>query len=419
MSAAAPEIIIVGAGLSGLACARRLAKAGLRFSLFEASDGVGGRVRTDVVDGFKLDRGFQVFLPAYPVAKKMLDYEDLKLKTLYRGVDVHLKGTTHRLADPLQHPQRALRDLLTGTDIGSWRDKWYSLLLRQEVFGTKEIPRGMKEMRTQEYLRDYGFSECFIDHFFRPFFGGVFTEKELRTSARMFVFTFAMFDRGGSALPADGMQAIPDQLAAGLPAGSIRLNSPIVSVAPGAVTLDSGQVIKAGHIVLATSEDMAVRLLPHDGPVKMPASRSLTCMYFATDQMLPTDAILHLDGDGRGPVNHACIVSNVSASYAPAGQRLVCCSILGSPSSAELEGVVREQMCSWFGPGAHHWRHLRTYQIRNAQPEARQLKLGDRAPNPVISPGLYRCGDYCEDVSINGALLSGDRAAKAIIASLA
>jgi len=416
MSAAAPEIVIVGAGLSGLACARRLAKAGLRFTIFEASNSVGGRVRTDEVDGFRLDRGFQVFLPAYPMAKKMLDYDALDLRPFFRGAEVFHAGAFHLMADPLRHPCewfRRLQDPLV-----PWRDKWYTLLLRKELAGLREIPRQMKEQHTEDYLRDYGFSDGFIDRFFRPFFGGIFTEKELRSSSRMFAFLFAMFDRGGSALPAKGMQAIPDQMAAALPAGSIRFTSPVTAVAPHEVTLDNGEVKKADHIILATSEDMAVRLLPHSGPTKVPPSRSLTCMYFATDQPLDAKAVLCLDGEGRGPVNHACVMSNVAPEYAPPGQKLVCASILGAPSSAELESVVREQMCRWFGPGAHHWRHLRTYQIRNAQPESRQLKVGDEPPNPVLAPGLYQCGDYCEDVSINGALLSGDRAGKAVIEAL-
>ena len=139
-------------------------------------------------------------------------------------------------------------------------------------------------------------------------------------------------------------------------------------------------------------------------------------MYFSTDQKLPKEAILHLDGDGRGPVNNACVISNASPHLAPAGQHLISTSIIGAPSSSELEGVVREQMIEWFGLGAREWKHLRTYQIRNAQPESRQLKLGSDSLASVLTPGLYRCGDYVEDVSINGALLSGRRAAEAVLA---
>lgn len=416
MRVESPEIVIVGAGLSGLACARRLDRAGLRFTVYEASNAVGGRVRTDEVDGFLLDRGFQTFLPAYPMARKVLNYDELDLKPFFRGVDVFYAGGFRRMADPFYHPLQAFKRF--SDELVPWRDKWFTLLLRKEVLNLRDVPRQMKELTTEDYLRDFGFSDVFIDRFFRPFFGGIFTEKELRSSSRMFLFLFAMFDRGGSALPGRGMQAIPNQLAAGLPPGSIRFNAPVTAVAPGEVTLDSGEMIKAGHIIVATSEDMAVRLLPHSGPTKVPSSRPLTCMYFATDQPLPPDPILFLDGEGRGPVNHACIVSNVAPGYAPPGQKLVCASIIGAPSSDELEIVVREQMARWFGAGAHQWRHLRTYQIRNAQPESRQLKVGDDSMDPVVSPGLYRCGDYCEHVSIHGALQSGDRAARAVIEAL-
>lgn len=417
MSSKQPTIVIVGAGLAGLACARLLTKAGLAFKIYEASDAVGGRVRSDRVDGFTLDRGFQVLLPAYPEAKKVLDYHGLDLRTLYHGAEVHYKKKPHRLADPFHHPVDAMKH--AGDNFISWLDKWYTLVLWKEVAGTHSIERGVPEMETEDYLKDFGFSEAMIDRFFRPFFGGVFLEKDLRTSARMFLFLYSMFRRSGAALPAHGMQSIPDQLAVALPPGSLHLNAPVDAVRPGEIAFSSGEVIHADHIILATSEEVAHRLLPVTGAEKLLPGRSTTCLYFSTDQPLPRESILHLDGDGRGPVNNACILSNASSHYAPPGQHLISTSIIGAPSSTELEQVVREQMASWFGPGARDWRHLRTYQIRNAQPESRQLRLGSGSLSSVLAPGLYRCGDYVEDVSINGALLSGRHAAEAVLASLA
>ncbi len=411
-----PTIVIVGAGLAGLACARLLTRAGLPFTIHEAADGVGGRVRSDRVDGFTLDRGFQVLLPAYPEARRVLDYDELDLRPLYRGADVHFKHRAHRLADPFNHPLDAFKNL--GDDLIEWRDKWHTLVLWKEVSDTLEIERGIPEMETEDYLRDFGFSEAMIDRFFRSFFGGVFLEKDLRTSARMFLFLYSMFRRGGAALPAHGMQAIPDQLSVALPPGSLHLNSPVAAVRCGEVTLASGAVLRADHIILATSEDVAHRLLPDTGGEKPLPGRCTTCLYFSTDESLSKEPILHLDGDGRGPVNNACIITNAAPNCAPAGQHLISTSIIGAPSSTELEEVVREQMTQWFGPGARHWKHLRTYQIRNAQSECRQLRLGKSALGSVLAPGLYRCGDYIEDVSINGALISGRRAAEAVIASL-
>lgn len=417
MTDAQPRIVIVGAGLAGLACARILAGAGRRFTLLEASGAVGGRVRTDHVEGFLLDRGFQIFLPAYPEARRVLDYDALDLRPLYRGADVFVKDRFHRMADPLAHPLTAMRNFRD--QIVSLKDKWTMLLLRKEVFGMREPPRDLPQTETEDYLVDFGFSDSVIEKFFRPFFGGVFLEKDLRTSAAMLQFLFAMFDRGGSALPAHGMQAIPEQMAKAVPPGSLRLDSPVASVRAGKVTLESGEALLADHVIVAVSEEVAYRLLPQTEPGAPLPGRSTTSLYFASPDMPPGDPILYLDGDGRGPVNSVAVLSRISPHYAPQGQHLISASIIGSPSSTELEEVVREQMRRWFGEAVvGRWRHLRTYQIHHAQSESRQLKLGSTPLSAVIEPGLYRCGDWCEDVSINGALVSGRRAGEAVMKAL-
>lgn len=417
MSDVQPRIVIVGAGLAGLACARVLSAAGRRFTLLDASDAVGGRVRTDVVDGFRLDRSFQLFLPACPEARRVLDHDGLDLRPLYRGADVFVKDRFHRMADPIVHPMTAMENFRD--KIVTLRDKWTMLLLRKEVFGLRKPPRDADEVESEDYLRDFGFSESMIDRFFRPFFGGFFLEKDLRTSASMLRFVLSMLDRAGSTLPARGIQAIPDQLAVALPPGSLRLNAPVSGVRAGEITLDSGEVLLADHIIVATGEEAAHRLLPHGmSPAPLPG-RSTTCLYFATTDMPPNDPILYLDGDGRGPVNSVAVLSHVSPHYAPAGQHLISASIIGSPSSTELEQVVREQMRTWFGDSiVAKWRHLRTYQIRHAQPEGRQLKLGKDPLPAMIEPGLYRCGDWCEHVSIEGALISGRKAGEAVMRAL-
>ena len=419
VSKTAPKIVIVGAGLAGLACARTLAKAGVPFTLLEASNGVGGRVRTDVVDGFRLDRGFQVFLPAYPEARRLLDYAELDLRPIYRGADVFVKDRFHRVADPLMHPVAALKHLRDETVV-KMRDKWFTMVLRKEAFGLKEPPVDLIDIETEDYLREFGFSEQMIDRFFRPFFGGIFLEKDLRTSARMLLYLFAMFDRGGSALPARGMQAIPDQLAVALPPEALKLNTPVAHVRAGEVALDSGEVIRADQIVLAVSEEVAFRLMPQSVTAVPKPSRSTTCLYFAAAaaDVPVTEPILQLDGEGRGPVNTSCVLSLIAPEYAPPGQHLISASIIGMPSSTQLEEVVREQLTRWYGPCVARWRHLRTCQVRHAQPEARQLQLGAGPLSAEVEPGLYRCGDWCEDVSINGALLSGRRAGEALLRAI-
>jgi protoporphyrinogen oxidase len=169
-------------------------------------------------------------------------------------------------------------------------------------------------------------------------------------------------------------------------------------------------------VVLATSQQAAEKLLPE--VLKSPAkvrSRSVTCMYFAAHQAPTKLPILYLDGHGEGPVNNACVLSNVSPYYAPEGQHLISASVIGTPAGEDLEFEVRRQLTRWFGVQVGDWRHLRTYRIQDAQPEDTQLRLiGAERPTELV-PGLLRAGDYCEDVSINGALISGRKAAELIV----
>lgn len=410
-----PEVIIVGAGLSGLACAVHLKKAHVPFVMLESAEAVGGRVRTDVVDGFRLDRGFQVLLTAYPEAQRMLNYEALELKPFFAGADVFRGGRFHRVADPTRHLWQALYNY--SNEMGNFHDKWFIMLLRKQLETLHSVPRTTDEATTEHLLKAYGFSKKMIDRFFRAFFGGIFLERELRTSARMFQFILAMMNEGESAIPRLGMQAIPDQLAAQLPKESILLKAAVSSVAPNKVVLAKGETMTARHIVLAVDETAAGRLL-HGETEKQNPQRAVTCMYFTTDdKSLTRDPIVFLDGEGRGPVNNAAILSNVSSDYAPKGQRLISASVLGAPDSAALESIVRDQLTDWYGSSVKNWHHLRTSTIANAQPESRQMHVGDEPGETIIAPGLYRCGDYVQDVSINGALISGRRAAEAILAA--
>jgi phytoene dehydrogenase-like protein len=202
------RVLVVGAGLAGLCCAERLADHGLAPLVLEAAEDVGGRVRTDEVEGCLLDRGFQVLLTAYPTAREVLDYQALHLQPFEPGALVRCGGRFHRVADPWRRPFAALQGVFG--PIGSLSDKLRVAALRRRVLqGAVRDLFERPERTTMAALREAGFSTAMIDRFFRPFLGGVFLDTKLETSSRMFEFVFRMFASGDVAIPARGMQAIP------------------------------------------------------------------------------------------------------------------------------------------------------------------------------------------------------------------
>ena len=359
------DVAIVGAGLAGLCCARLLHQRGVPFLLLEASDGVGGRVRTDEVEGFRLDRGFQVFLTSYPEAKQVLDYDALDLKSFLPGALVRHAGQFHELTDPWRRPFAALRSLFS--PVGSFADKLRVARLRSRCLsGTVEDRFRDPETTTLETLRDAGLSASMIERFFRPFLGGVFLDQELRTSSRMFHFVFRMFSLGTACLPANGMGAIPWQLASALPPGNVRLGAKVVRVRPGSVTLETGEELNARSVVVAVEGPAAAGLLGDDIPS---GGQGVSCLYFAA-QVPPVERpILVLNGEGRGPINNLCVPTVVARSYGPGNENLVSVTALGIPADEELlRAEVRGQLGDWFGPAVKDWRHLRTYRIPYALP---------------------------------------------------
>lgn len=411
-------VVVVGAGLAGLACARTLQEAGTPTIVLEGGDGVGGRVRTDEVDGFRLDRGFQVFFTAYPEAQALLDYGALRLRPFWPAALVRAAGRFHLLADPLRLPSQALASLRAA--VGSLGDKLRVLRLRQRslMLTSREI-FGMPERSIREELDVLGFSPRFVAGFFRPFLGGIFLDPALATSNRMLYFVYRSLAEGETVVPAEGMGAIPAQMAARLPPGSVRLRTRVRAVdadADGqwAVRLDDGSRMAARTVVVAADAPGVAALL---GEAPRVAARHVTCVYFAAPAS-PTGApVLVLDGEDGGPVLNLAVMSEVSPDYAPPGQHLVAAVVMGLPETgdAELERDVRRQLSGWYGPAVNAWRHLRTYRIAWAQFDQSPGTL-EPAERPVRrSRGLYLCGDYLENASINGAMAAGRRAAEAIM----
>jgi phytoene dehydrogenase-like protein len=411
-------VYVVGAGLAGLRCARRLHEQGVAATVLEAGDGVGGRVRTDRVEDFQLDRGFQVLLTAYPEAADALDYEKLELHPFYPGAVVRTGGKFVTVADPFRRRWDGLRTVLA--PVGGLGDKLkVASLRRQVVAGSLEELFARPETTTREALAAHGLSDTIVDRFFRPLFGGVLLDRELGTSSRMFEFVYRMFALGDVALPARGMGAVTEQLAGGLPPDQVRLGQRVTAVGDGGVTLADGERLPARAVVVATEGPTASGLLGGEPPA--PGSVAARCLYFAADRTPVDEPVIVLDGDGEGPVNNLCVPSSVASGYAPPGAALVSAAVLdrpGLPKGPDLEAAVLGQLADWFGSGVVAWRHLKTYHIPHAQPAQPPGAL-DPPERPVrLRPGLYVCGDHRDNASINGALASGRRTADAVLEDL-
>lgn len=416
------DCIIVGAGLAGLACARELSKAGRGVLLIEAGDRAGGRVATDALEGFQIDRGFQVYLEAYPEGRRQLDLAALEFGWFEPGALVVDGGRLREVSDPWRRPWAAVKSLLSGAvgiGDGLRTARLRSALLNEFRAGSldPQLPVASGEQSTRDRLVASGFSDAFIARFFAPFFGGVFLEHGLETSDAIFGFTFAMFALGRAGLPAGGMGAIPAQLAATLPSGSLRLGARVESIALGAVTLSGGERLSAPSIVVATDADVAARLLP--GVVPAPrAWKSTRMVAFAAPQSPLDRPILVVGTDPRGTIDNLSVPSDVAAHYAPPGAALVLVTVRPECTLSDVDAVlaVKREAVKLLGAGAQAWEHLKTVHVPRSLPDETPAARRQRPAGPRVSDGLFVAGDWCTSSSINGALVSGRLAAEAVLA---
>lgn len=436
------KTIVVGAGIAGLRCAVELHRQKQDFLLVEASDGVGGRMRTDVVDGCRLDRGFHVLQTAYPEAAGIIDFERLELKTLEPGAMIRYQDRWVRMSDPWRRPQHALRTLFNG--IGTFADRWKLMRLRSDALASPDWPAvagigaGSSDLSTLDFLqKQYGFSKPFVDHFLRPWWAGVFLECQLDTSASFMRFVFKMLSSGPIAYPSRGIQSVPEQLASQLPGGSVRTGAAVeaidcgpsgdASASSGAVRvrLTTGEQISGEQLVLAVPMHVSERLLgcssasDDSAAIWRDAHTRTSCLYFraAKADVRFNEAILMLGGDlGVGPVNHVFPISGATTEACPAGEHLLSISLVGDKCNA-TESEVRSQLASWFGDSSQRWDLLRRYDLEHALPAQPAGFHGcSESSIHITSDQIVCCGDYVSDASVNGALKSGREAAEYVLA---
>ena len=412
MSSSKIDTLIIGAGLAGLTAARVLKTAGRKVKIIEASDGPGGRVKTDEVNGFLLDRGFQVFLTAYPEAKHFLDYKALDLRSFNPGSIILSNAGIDEIGDPLREASALIRTLKS--PIGTLSDKLRLLSLRLKLAGNSiDQIFSKKETTTLEYLRGAGFSEKIISDFFTPFMAGIYLEQKLDTSSRMFEFVFKMFSESDTAIPAKGMGMISRQLASDLSAEELILNERAISIDENKVQTASGNVYEASTILIATTADC----IPMPFQPRLIKKKSVTCMYFSADQAPYQKALIALNAIPGRLVNNLAVMSTISSCYAPEGKSLISVSLSGNEhfiKQDELELKVKEELKFWFAE-CSNWAHIKTYTIPYALPDNSHVKNDILSPSIRINYSTFICGDHLLNGSINAAMKSGRLAAEAIL----
>jgi len=407
------DVIIVGAGLAGLAAAVHLHRQGRKVLLLEASDRAGGRIKTDSYEGFLLDRGFQVLLTAYPETKALLNYNDLQLKKMLPGATVLHDGGSFEIADPFRRPLAAFATLFA--PVGTLKDKINTLWLKNKLqkLTIDEIFE-QPEQTTRKQLTDYGFSPKMIQRFYVPFLSGIFLENELKTSRRMFDFVMKMFSDGDVAIPALGMEEIPKQLVAMLPEGSIQCHTKVTAIDGNKITIEDGTVFEANQILLATTANALTQ--KYFSKQKM-TSHQVTNIYFEAIEAPTRKAVVILNASTQKKwVNNLTVISNVSKAYAPKGKMLISVSYNGIPTvdDATLAENMKQELKQWYGEKVNSWRMLKAYRIEYALPTQESVRNEIAVSEIKISDTLFICGDNLLNGSINAALKTGRLAAEAM-----
>ena len=435
-------VVIVGGGAAGLSAARTLHKQGIPFRLFEASPQLGGRLATRVVDGFRIDRGFQVLLTAYPEVANWITDPTLALKPYCSGMAILGQAgndtpTAHYLADPRRHPSDALASALAPYGTPWDRVRLVRLIvdrfIESDPLESFFPDSPLLQLSTLAWLQQLGFSLGFIHHVLRPFLAGILLDPDLATSAAMAAFVLRMMAAGQTTTPALGMGELARVLAAPLPAKALHCQSPVVAAEQDAVTLADGTRVDAAAVIVATPWAKARQLMVHDIP-RPKTARDLACTTLAIGLPSPSADVkntplsralqspwLMLNGMGSGHLvsNHAVMLSAASPALAPAGQALLSVTVL-DPHAQSLDDealflAIQKEWRPWLFTQADHWRLLVVDRI----PQALSWLAPGTVPEMITAHnGVVFCGDWLAYPSLNGALASGRMAAEAVVGAL-
>jgi phytoene dehydrogenase-like protein len=407
------KIYIIGAGLSGLVAAIDLEKAGFSPIILESTDKVGGRMKTDQVDGYLLDHGFQVILTAYPEVKRYLNLPALNLKTFDPGAVIFDEKDSYIISDPLRNPLKVVG--MAFSRVGTFLDKVKMFTLTQEL-KKKSVEDIFNEpsMPTLQYLKNYGFSDLIISNFFKPFFRGIFLEKHLNTSSRMFEFVFKMFSLGHAAVPEKGMQEIPNMLRKQLSTTQIYFNSPVEKIEGQSISLKNGDVLEADRILICTQPDYVMPQM--QGQFGKP--KQVINLYFSLQKSFMARPMIGLLPGENHLVNNIVFMDDVSEAYSSNDRSLLSVTVLETElEEKHLIKAVQEELEHISGVKAEYFKFIKSYYIAHALPYLDDMKAKIPITECKITDHIFLGGDYLLNGSSNAAMTSGRLVAEAVMLS--
>lgn len=406
------QIAIIGSGISGLIAAMTLEKEGYSPTIYEKTDRIGGRVKTDLVDGYQLDHGFQVLLDAYPMAQKYLDYEQLHLQKFLPGAQLFFQGKSTIIGDPLRSPKLLLPTLFS--NIGSFSDKWNILKLNRSL-KKKSLEDIFQEteVSTHEYLKSLGFSPEIIEHFFKPFFSGIFLEPNLETSSRMFQFVYKMFGTGYAVLPKAGIGALPAQLKQQLKHTKIEFNKAVESCTDTGLVFSNGKNISPDCTIIATD---ASPIVPNLRKQQLAWYRSDT-LYFTTKTRKIDLPLIGLITDKEALINNIFYPTALQTET-QGTEELLSVTVVKKHDLTEYQLIqrVKEDLGTFCGISTE--RYLKHYPIHMALPQLTDLRYSLMPSETRLTERTFLAGDYLLNGSLNAAMLSGEMAAKGVIEAI-
>ncbi|WP_111682604.1 FAD-dependent oxidoreductase [Winogradskyella tangerina] len=406
------KIHIVGAGISGLIAAKTLEENGYHPIIIEATNSVGGRVKTDIIDGYQLDHGFQVLLEAYPYAQKHLDYSKLDLQKFLPGALIFKDGKSHLIGDPFRALSLTIPTLTA--NVGSLIDKIRILKLNTHL-KRKSIEEIFESdsKSTLDYLKDTGFSDKIINTFFKPFFSGIFLEPDLKTSSRMFEFVYKMFGEGLAMIPKDGISAISEQLKDSLKHTKFEFEKMVRQVNDTNIVLDSGEKIDTHFTIIATMANDLVGNLKDQSH----AWKSCYNLYFEVDSRTINKPVIGLIADDSALINNVFFHNSVSTTN-KGNKELLSVTVVKDHNLSEEQLIkkVEEDLLKYCNIQTS--RFIKCYHIPRALPDVEFLQYDISPTESQLKPTIYLAGDYLLNGSLNAAMISGERAAQGVIMSL-